>query len=128
DDLGVAEDLLVTTEELAGDRMGERLALAEDRVLLAEHGAVALVDVEEDFRPLHRDDHPLDGLEGPGEVVRHEAEGGARTVAHAGQHRLGQEQEEPHQRQESRPTALQKVTEGWCTPKTAPTPPHTSPT
>src|SRR5262245_22776778 len=99
--------------------MGERLALAEDRILLAEHGAVGLVDVEEDLRPLHRDHHPLDRLEGPGEVGSHESERGARTVGHTGLNRMGQEHEEPDQGRENRPPALQNVTEGWCTPKTA---------
>src|SRR4029453_10172751 len=115
----VPRDLIVAAEELAGDRVGEGLTLAEDRVLLALHRAAAGADVEENLGPLHRDHHRLDGREGFGEVDGHHPERPPDAVGNTGRDRMGQEQEQRQQEPQRATKAPQNVTEGWWIPKTA---------
>src|SRR5262249_57291142 len=83
-DLGPAEYLLVTPERFAGERMGERRALAEDRVLLADLAAATRADVEEDLLALRRYDDALDRLEGLNEFVGHHGERRPDAIGQAG--------------------------------------------
>jgi hypothetical protein len=99
-------------EHFPGQRVQEGLALAEDRVLLADLGTGRLGHVEEDLAALGRDDQPLDRLEGGHEVVGDEREGGGDPIRHAGGgSERKQEREEGQQRQEDA-GGLQNATEG----------------
>src|SRR5262245_5925733 len=122
-DLGPAEYLLVTPERFAGERMGERRALAEDRVLLADLAAATRADVEEDLLALRRYDDALDRLEGLNEFVGHHGERRPDAIGQAGgggarDQNARQHRDAEHARHSAGSTH-QNVTEGWCTPKTA---------
>src|SRR5882672_9728833 len=81
--LRVAEDLLVSAEDLAVIGMAEFFALAEDRELLAGQHALLLAQVHVEMVAVHLDDDPLHGREGADHVLEHEAEGGADLVGDA---------------------------------------------
>src|SRR5712692_1079641 len=117
-DVRVAEHLLVPAERLGGERMDELRPLAEDRELLADLRAARRAEVEVDRFALHGDDHPLDRLERPGEVVGHEHERGAGAVGEPRVRRAGDGQDEDERDCGPRGPRAQNVTDGWWTPKT----------
>ena len=82
--LGPAEHVLVATERPAGERVRERRALAEDRVLLPHLRPTRGADVQEDLVAVERHDDALDGLEGLDELVGHQRERSADAVGETG--------------------------------------------
>src|SRR5262249_18313785 len=83
-DLGVAQDLLVPSQHLAGHGVVELVALAEDRELLTDLGSAALAEIQIDRAPLDADHETLERAERLGEVVEHEREGCPDAIGHPG--------------------------------------------
>src|SRR5207249_8326653 len=121
--------LLVTPERLAGHRVVELLAPAEDRQLLTRLRAATLPEVEVERVALDTHDEPLDRLECAHEILGHQHEGRAHAVGESGMRRWTAH-EEPERREHGegpRETAGQNVTDGWWTPKTPRSRSQTSP-
>src|SRR6059036_320266 len=83
-DLGLAENLFVPPEHLAGDRVAELLPLAEDGELLTDLGSPALPNVQIERAPFDADHEAFEGAEGLDEVVEHEHEGRPHSIGHPG--------------------------------------------
>src|SRR5262249_17513763 len=119
-DLGPPQDVLVPSQWLAGERMHERRALTEDRVLLADLTAAGGRDVEEDLHSSARHDDARAGREGLDELVGHERERRADAIRDAGRrgHRGHRRREQDHREDADSGAGPphQKVTEGRCTP------------
>src|SRR5262249_55174486 len=118
-DLGVAEDFLVSSEWLTGDRVEELVPLAEDRELLADLRSPALADIQVEHAPLGGDHEAFQRAERLGEVVEHERERRPDAIGHPGSGARGGREHAQHDEADGGPyPRAQNVTDGLWIPKT----------
>src|SRR5438093_2280114 len=118
-DLGLAENLFVPPEHLAGDRVAELLPLAEDGELLTDLGSPALPNVQIERAPFDADHEAFEGAEGLDEVVEHEHEGRPHSIGHPGGGARGAREHAQHDQADGGPDPrAQNVTDGLWMPNT----------